>query len=81
MVVLLTGYLSFVHTGKSLSLRGKFHIQDETFNAVRFLLSHPVLSFPLVPRITTDIYLYTGKHTLTHFMPAQYEKNVIVNNK
>lgn len=50
-------------------------MQDET---------HPVFTSPSSItyyncRSLSDVYLQTGELTLTHFIPAQYEKNVTVN--
>ncbi len=63
-----------------LSPGDRFGMQDETFIAVEFLSSHPV--FNPFSSITcssySDVYLHADQLTLTHFIPAQYEKNVTV---
>lgn len=67
---LLAGYLKLcAHYRELLSPRDRFGMQDETFNAVEFLLSHPVFTSPLLSRIATcsslsDVYLHTGQLTL-----------------
>ena len=56
-VLLLTGYLSFVHIRIMLSRRDRFCMQDETFNAVYFLSLHPIFTSLLLSYITTVLYL------------------------
>lgn len=74
---MLTGYSSFVHMRekykKTLSpgvrARGM-----KRFNAVWFLSSPPGSSHHILTSV-----VHAGPLTLTHFIPAQYEKNVTVN--